>query len=192
MRRLANMKHPHQLYTIVGVIVGAAFIGLSRKDMVYRWYQVTARDITQDLNTLQVVFNKINKSCVISGFDNVKNQINFLTVKAFVGSEVGSMNLEKPSGWQGPYMQDNLTVQGKEYQVVHAKDGYFILPGDGVILPTRKVMGKDINVDETTEVQPLLATELMYKDKPLAVKLNIGWQNTGVPLSVDVPEELEG
>ena len=75
---------------------------------------------------------------------------------------------------------------------MHAKDGYFILPADGVILPTRTVMGKDISVDETTEMLPLLATELTYKGKPLAVKLNIGKQNTGVPVDVGVPEELEG
>lgn len=192
MRRIANMKHPHKLYALIGIIVVTAFIGLSMKDTVYRWYQITARDITQDLRTLQEAFTKINNSCVITGFDNVKNQINFLTVKSFAGSQVGSMNLENPAGWQGPYVQQNVTAQGKEYQIVHAKDGYFILPGDGVILPTRQVMGRDISVDETVEMLPLLATEFSYKGKPLAVKLNIGKQNTGVPVDAGVPEELEG
>jgi|SRR5579862_658032 len=189
MRRI---QHPHQLYAFIGIVVVVVFVALSLKDTMYRWYQVTARDITQDLKTLQVHFHTINNRCVITGFDHVKNPINFLTVKSFAGSQVGSMNLARPACWQGPYVQANLTAQGKEYQVVHAKDGYFILPGDGVILPTRKVMGKDVVVDETVAVQPLLATEFTYKGKPFAVKLNIGVQATGVPVDVGVPEELEG
>jgi len=193
MRRIKNMKHHHKLYTIIGVIIVAAFVALSMKDTVYRWYQITAQDIAQDLNKLQVIFNNINNSCVITGFDNEKNQINFLTVTAFAGSQVGSMNVENPAGWQGPYMQENLTAQGKEYQVVHAKDGYFILPGDGVILPTRKVMGTDITIDGTVAVQSLMATELMYKGKPLAIQLNIGKQNASEgAVGAGVPEELEG
>jgi hypothetical protein len=193
MRRIKNMKHPHKLYTIIGIIVVTAFVALSMKDTVYRWYQVTAQDITQDLQTLQVVFNKINSSCVITGFDNEKNQINFLTVAAFAGSQVGSMNVENPAGWQGPYMQENLTAQGKEYQIVHAKDGYFILPGDGVVLPTHKIMGQDVTVSGRVAVQPLLATEFTYKGKPLAVQVTIGKESTSdVLVGIEVPEELEG
>jgi len=193
MHRIKNMKHPHALYTIIGIIVIAIFVALSMKDTVYRWYQMAAQDIVQDLQTLQVVFNNINKSCVITGFDNEKNQINFLTVATFAGSQVGSMNVENPAAWQGPYMQENLTAQGKEYQIVHAKDGYFIIPGDGVILPTHKVMGKDISINGTVAVQPLLTTELMYKGKPLAVQLHIGRDNVvESSVGVEIPEELEG
>ncbi len=192
MRRIKEMKHPHQLYTLIGIIVVLAFVALSMKDTIYRWYQLAGRDITQDLTTLQAVFNNINESCTIIGFAQVKNPVNFLTVGSFAGSQVGSMNLANPAGWQGPYMQANLNTQGKEYQIVRAQDGYFILPGDGVILPTRKVMGKDVTVDENTQMISLLEQEFTYKGKPLAVPLPMGNEGTvAVPVDGAVPEELE-
>ena len=69
----------------------------------------------------------------------------FLTnpVKSFEGSEVGSLNLAYPKKWQGPYLGDNPTFQGKAYQIIRTKNGYFVTPGDGIMLPNGLVIGRD-------------------------------------------------
>lgn len=134
--------------------------------------------IAQHVKELAAIFTRINKECSILGFDHQKNRINFLTVEKFVGSEVGSMNLGYPSKWRGPYLSDNPTMQGKEYLVVRTKKGLFITPGEGVKLPNGKIIGKDISLDENADLLAMTrdSQALMYKDRPLAQKLDLRGQ----------------
>ena len=129
--------------------------------------------IGEDLKNLKHAFQKIHADCEILGFDHVKNPITFLNVIKFSGSEVGSMNLVHPELWHGPYLKENPTISGTEYQLVRAHDGYFIIPGDNVQLPNGKVVGKDVVLDTETELAPALLDQqrLRYKDMPLGVKI---------------------
>jgi hypothetical protein len=113
---------------------------------------------------------------VIIDFDNQKNSINFLNVAKFTGSEVGPMNLAHPEKWEGPYLQDNPTMQHIAYQVVSTKKGYFITPGEGVKLPNNKIVGKDIVLDKKANIEAMMidADALMYKDRSLAAALELG------------------
>lgn len=143
----------------------------------YRPKTYIADLIVKDLVTLQEVFKKIDEHCKIMGFDYQKNPINFLNVGTFKGSEVGPMNLTYPTQWQGPYLNENLRVQGKEYQVVKTKKGLFITPGDGVQLPSGKVIGKDIVLDENADIHALMTDDkaLHYNGTALAAPLQVGY-----------------
>lgn len=108
---------------------------------------------------------------MIKKFDNEKNSINFLNTKSFVGSKVGPMTLEFPDKWQGPYINKEPQVQGKPYQVVLTKNGFYIVPPDGIKLPNGKIMGKDIIINAQTDMVALLKNPdgLISKNgKPLA------------------------
>ncbi|MGA9530332.1 MAG: hypothetical protein WBQ73_00385 [Candidatus Babeliales bacterium] len=168
--------------TILFVITGVQFF--------YRSKQTMAMTITSDLSTLKDIIEKIDRTCRIISFDYFKNPINFLTIKkgGFLGSEVGSMNLTHPENWEGPYVLDNLTIQGIEYQILHTNYGYFILPGDGVRLPNDKIIGKDIVLTEETDVRRLMNTEegFMYGPYTCAVPLNLQINTFKVPL---MPED---
>lgn len=135
----------------------------------------TANMMAQDIAKLAAIFEQIEKECGISSFDYQANPINFLTIKkdGFVGSEVGSMNLARPEKWQGPYLQDNLEIQEKEYQVVSTNKGYFIVPGQGVELPNGKIIGTDIILDEKADIAAMMhdKDKLMVEGKPLAAPL---------------------
>lgn len=163
------MKHTHWPYTAVGVVLVAGAFYFSSRDMVYRWYQATGFDIVRDLVQLDDIFKRIHETCNIISIDGSKSSINFLTVEKFVGSEVGPLNFAYPQKWQGPYVQDNPTTQGKEYQIVRGKDGIFIMPGDGVKLPSGKVIGTDIVIDNATDITALIATDLQFDGAPLAI-----------------------
>lgn len=135
-----------------------------------------AQIITHDLKVIHETLKKIHADCEISGFTQEKNPLTFFNVIKFTGSEVGTLNLVNPSRWKGPYIKDNPSIQGIEYQVIRTKDGLFIVPGEGVKLPNGKIIGKDIILDKTTMVEKMLHKEdvLCYKGYCCAKKLNLG------------------
>ncbi len=85
------------------------------------------------------------------------------------------MNLIHPNKWEGPYLEDNPTMQAIEYQIVRTKKGYFITPGDNVRLPNGKIVGKDIKLDEDADITVMMSDEnmLMFKRESLAVSLTL-------------------
>ncbi len=85
------------------------------------------------------------------------------------------MNLIYPNKWEGPYLEDNPTIQAIEYQVVRTKKGYFITPGDNVRLPNGKIVGKDIKLDEGVDITAMMNDEnmLMFKGESLAMTLTL-------------------
>jgi len=156
--------------------------------------------IAQEVAQLKTIFEKIDASCGILGFDNEKNSIDFLTVISFVSSEIGSMNLKHPKGWQGPYLQDNPTIQGKYYQIVQTRTGYYIAPGDGVKLSNGKIIGKDIILNKDTDFLKLLSKngDLRIRGKALAAKIELGKteheiaQEKPVPIPAEIEVQVSG
>ena len=131
--------------------------------------------IAETVNDLACIFNTIDATAGIASFEHAHNHIDFLTVKSFIGSEVGPMNLKQPKKWAGPYLADNPTFQEKLYQVVKAQDGCWILPGQGVKLTNGKVIGTDIIITESTNVQKLINAGLLHADnKQFAHKIKTG------------------
>lgn len=158
------------------------------------WYQstiVTDQHIVNDIAILGSIFKKINEACEIVDFKfQQNNAIDYLQVIAFEGSELGSMALKHPKKWKGPYLRDNLTAQGKFYQIVKTNDGYFIVPGDGVILHNGKTVGKDIKFDLNANIPALIKDPemLQFQGKPLAAKLEIGLQKPTIPVDEVIEE----
>lgn len=165
-------------------LIGSAFMALVIVAFMVQWYGSPVDEsvqIVQDLEELSRVLQQIDHDATIIGFDHQKNWINFLQIKkgGFVGSEVGSVNLAHPEKWNGPYMNDNPTIQNKEYMVIHTKQGYFITPGVGVTLPNNKTIGTDIKLDENSDIMALMndANAFLYDNKRLAVPLLISAGN---------------
>jgi len=168
--------HKHTKYLVyLGFAVILIFIAFSIKESFYRKRQISGCIIAYDVKKLQKIFEDIHQTCRIISFDYQKNPINFLNVKSFTSSEVGPMNLAYPEKWQGPYLADNLEVQGIAYQVVRTKNGHFIIPGDGVVLPKGKKIGLDLSIDENTDISALVLNKqpLNYKGRALAAPLKL-------------------
>lgn len=138
------------------------------------WYQakqLTSAAIARDIALLARIFDDINKTCGIIGFEHETNYVDFLTVRSFVGTAVGAMNMRKPRNWRGPYVTENPAVQGRLYQVVRTIKGYVLLPGNGVRLSNGLIMGKDIVITAQTDIRSLVESgQLQNRDgRPLAV-----------------------
>jgi len=86
------------------------------------------------------------------------------------------MNLAQQEEREGPDLKENPTMQHIAYQVVSTKKGYFITPGDGVKLPNKKIVGRDIILDQKADIEAMMLNpdELMYQDRPLAARLELG------------------
>ena len=157
---------------IILILLGITFLN---------WRSSSKRDvghyIAQDVSRLSTIFEDINNTAGILGFDRQKNEINFLNIKkdGFVGSELGSMNLMYPAKWQGPYENEMPRIQEEDYMIVHTKKGYFITPGEGVQLPNGMVIGDDIILDEDADIEHMMHNEdlLSYDGRPLAAKITI-------------------
>ena len=158
------------------IAIIAVFIGVSLFNVTYRVKHNIGVLIADEVIQLQGIFHRIHKTCIIIDFDYQKNRINFLNVGEFTGSEVGPMNLVYPDKWEGPYLEDNPTMQTIEYQIVHTKKGYFITPGDRVKLPNGKVVGKDIVLDEQANIPAMMINPdmLLFKGRALAAPLDLG------------------
>lgn len=176
MKQTTHSIPEHMTYLVYVLFASIlVFIAFSIKESFYDKRQLSGVIMAADVAKLQKIFEDIHQSCRIISFDYKKNPINFLNVKAFTSSEVGPMNLADPKGWQGPYILDNPEMQGIAYQVIRTKQGHFIIPGDGVVLPDGKKLGSDLLIDENTDIAALTLDKkpLNYQGKALAAPLNL-------------------
>ncbi len=166
------------------VIIGCIFAVITVFNFRYRAQETAGLMMADDIQRLVGIFQQIDRECGIIDFDYQKNRINFLNVKSFVGSEVGPMNLKHPEKWRGPYLMDNPTMQEKEYLIVRTHEGYFVTPGEGVRVPSGKVIGKDIMLSENTDIGAMMLDPktLNYDGKALAAELLLGGSKHAMPL----------
>lgn len=134
---------------------------------------VMASMMAEDLERIERALALIDKRCNILDVRPESAVIDFLTVTKFTGSTVGSLNLAHPKKWQGPYCKQNPTIQDHFYEIVRAKDGYYIVPGHGVTLPNKLVMGADIVITPEVGVAAMLQPggRLNHQGEMLAVRL---------------------
>ena len=139
------------------------------------WYQARINNdliIAEDVAVLSKIFKSIDEDCRILNFKyEQQNYVDFLNVITFEGSELGSMTLERPEKWKGPYLRDNLTVQGKHYQIVKGLKGYYIAPGNGVKLNNNKIIGVDIILNPHQNIELMIQKNgvLNFNGKSLAL-----------------------
>ena len=176
------MKNSYMKQHVVAYFVPALtalfflfLLGIAIFSVRYKTKQFSGDAMASDIHKLALLFNDIHRDCTILSFDYQKNPINFLTVGSFAGSEVGSMNVAHPENWKGPYLNDNLAMQNKEYQIVHTKKGYFIVPGEGVQLSDGQIIGKDLLLNEDVDIEALSAEgqPLNFQAKKLSAHLKL-------------------
>jgi len=182
------------IFPILTIVLFILIIGVAVFRMIYQVRVSSDQIISREVVQLVEIFKRIDKKCKIIDFDYQKNIINFLNVEKFAGSEIGSMNLTYPKQWEGPYLNDNPTIQGKEYLIVRTKKGYFITPGQGVELANGKTIGKEILLDENVDISVLMADPegLQFQGKALAAPLPIGMSSAQELLLENVMRAEDG
>ncbi len=197
MKRLMHLMKigDQKNYYIIPLIAALLLLALACIGVVSLWYQAKRGInvlITQEIQNLSEIFKKIDQQCGIIGFDHQHTYIDFLNVNSFEGSEVGATDLAYPEKWKGAYLRDNPTIQGKVYEIVRTKKGYFIVPGTGVMLNDGRVIGKDIIFDRNADIAKMTEERgvLNFNGKPLAARLEITYKKSVLsaeetPIDVD-------
>lgn len=167
-------KNIKSYWPIFSSLILFTFFGFSFYKLFQQSRSIVDNVIAQDIKKLSRIFSDIEFNCNILSFKHEKNYIDFLNVTKFVGSEIGAMNLAKAQNWKGPYLKDNLSVQGYVYQIIKTKKGYYIVPGDGVKLSNKKIIGKDIILDQNSNIDELIANNILkIKDHVLAARVDM-------------------
>lgn len=170
------MHKVHSPSRVMIVAIGALLVGLLIFTGYYLYKQsksVIDTAIADDIELLQKIFTSIDQECEITDIMHDRSYIDFLAIKDFAGNQVGALQLRYADKWKGPYVEKNPTMQGKMYELVKVKDGYVIVPGEGIRLANGKVMGKEIVLNASTEIEPYLTQSagLEFKGRLLAARL---------------------
>lgn len=156
--------------------------------------QVLSSVIRNDFQEITRVLQHVDEQCNILAIKGGHVVLDFFTIKAFVGSEIGGMNLAHPKNWHGPYFRRNPTIKGIFYELIQAADGFFIIPGKGVKLPNGLMFGKDIIINRQINVLPMLQPggKLHHKETSFAAKIpfEIGDWDATAPVKEETIEEV--
>lgn len=163
-----GLRSSHGLLKWTAILALSCMFALSMLMWWNRRKEIADVSLHHDIEMLRKVFAKIHKDCYILDFKHTKNHIDFLNVIHFAGSEVGSMNLAFSKNWQGPYLKNNPKFHEKLYAILKNKHGYFIIPADGVVLSNGKEIGKDIILDEHTDMR-----RMMHSDDGLSSSVGV-------------------
>jgi hypothetical protein len=128
-----------------------------------------------DIYELGKIIEKIDSNCKIIGFTGTINAIDFLNVKDFTGTHVGSIQIGAPQNWKGPYKEAIPTYNEKPYSIFVHKTGSYIVPGHDTVLSDGKIIGKDIIFDDSFDADEYYKKyeSLVPNGKKLIYKLNL-------------------
>ena len=129
--------------------------------------------IAEHVVKLQQIFKQIDDSCKITALRRPHDHIDYLTVISFAGSVVGPLNLLEPKNWQGPYVEESLTMNGKEYMLLATKTGLYVVPGNGVKLSNGKIIGKTLILSPQSNIEQMMhdPQALLSNNKSLAARI---------------------
>lgn len=131
-------------FSVFSSVILLSLFGIFIFKVVYNRSHYLASVLEQDIAKIAKIILKIDKECVVLSVAGELTPVNFLNVRSFVGSTIGGLNLAYPQKWQGPYLDANMTYQQRFYEIIQNFEGFFLVPGKGMSLPTGLVVGKDI------------------------------------------------
>lgn len=141
----------------IRIIIFAVFLGL------FAYYQVGlrgflgARIIDHEISAIVRILEKIDKDAAIVSIDTSHDaELDIFQTESLKRAKIGPLTVEYPENWKGPYANRTARYRGECYQIVRARDGYFVIPGDGVTLPNGLTVGKDIVINDEQDAAPFL------------------------------------
>lgn len=143
-------------FSVFSSLLLVMLLGLFLFKVVHYRTHYLSSVIEQDVVRIAKILASVDKNCTVLSMSGERMPVNFLNVKAFVGSNVGGLNLAYPQKWQGPYAEISPTYQQRFYEIVRTCEGLFVVPGYGVTLPNGCVMGHDVLVSYDTSVKKML------------------------------------
>ena len=156
--------------------VALIFLGLACMYIHNRYYASYSNfAVIKEIEELKKALEHIHSSCSVMSTSQELAPIDFLNVKEFSGSQVGPLHLKYPDKWQGPYCETSICYKGHPFALLTNHKGYYIVPGNGVVLDNGLIIGKDITFTSDCDIEALVTSfpALVSENKLLVGKLNI-------------------
>jgi hypothetical protein len=150
-KKQSSKNNNNNLYYIITTISAALIILFS-----FYYYMSHKKNLHPSVKTLVDIIEKIDQSCRIQKCINQHNTIDFLNVKEFAGNTVGSIILEKPEKWIGPYVDTIIMYNEKPLSLFVNSLGCYIVPSNDTVLEDGATIGKDIIFDDTTDMKNII------------------------------------
>lgn len=153
--RKSTSKKSFNKKNILNILILIVIISLCAA-LSWFYFKKIHSPIHKDVKKICSILEKIDKKCKIIKCLNINNNIDFLTVKEFAGDTIGSIILEEPKNWEGPYTESLITYNDKPFSLYIVDQKSYIVPSAETILEDGAVIGKDIIFDENANIQQLL------------------------------------
>lgn len=179
MKSLWRLRYLYgQKGQVTAAVVGLVFVLLCIGTAVSFWFVSSYQSgalIADDVECIARIIERVHSDSGIIRFTHDATVVDFLNVRSFVGSQVGSITLAQPDKWQGPYLVSNPTAQDVEYQIINTQQGLFVVPGNGVTLPNGKLIGADLILTRDSDIGSMMydPEKLFFNGKPLAAKIEL-------------------
>lgn len=169
--RISQKIDTNFFYVSLSFFLMLAVLTVGRE--LYQKPRFEAGVISTDVQKIADVLGEINEHCLIKSFSLSRIKLNFLTLRQVAGDEIGGLVLAQPENWQGPYLEVTPRIQGKEYELVQAADGLFVVPGDAVRLPNKLRMGTHIKLSSNSNVAAMLKKggKLFFEGRALGARV---------------------
>lgn len=146
------------------------------------------RLIQGDLNQIAHATYLMDHDCGLQELRTGRHPIKLLTQKTPPESVI---ELSHPENWRGPYLHKVLTLQGKPYELLKTKNGLYVVPGNGVKLPSGAVIGDTFSWCANTDMNALSQSGgiLFYQSAPLVRRVD--YQGRATVVAVALPEPAQ-
>lgn len=159
----------------IGTATLLGLITLCTLHFVMRAPQWQISAVQTDLHRIGAAIRQLDTDCYITDMRVGLHPVSILTRHTLNEGPL-YLNLQHPKKWKGPYLHRIPTLQDKPYQLLKTNTGLFVVPGEGVKLPSGLVIGEDIEWRADTDVNALAASggSLFYKSGPIAYEVAYG------------------
>lgn len=136
--------------------------------------RMSAWQISRNTMRIARAIEQINRDCEITSIDARRSpEITFLTKISLPGSsgKIGPLTVKNPENWNGPYLKEDPVLNGKiYYKIADMKEGFFIVPGNGALLPNGLEVGRDFLLKSNLSITDEISRygNLNFLGEPLA------------------------
>ena len=158
-----------------GSIILIALITLCTMHFVVRAPQWQVSVVQTDLHRIASALRALDTDCYITDMRVGLHPVSVLTRRSLADGPF-YIELKESKNWKGPYLKNSPTLQDKPYQLLKTNKSLFVVPGEGVELPSGLVVGTDIEWHADTDVTALTRSggSLFYKSGPVALEVVYG------------------
>lgn len=176
-RFMAAYNYPSLERAIQYVGMGAlvVLISLCTLHFVMRSPQWRVSVVQSDLHRIAKALRALDRDCFICDMRVGLHPVQILT-RTHANQNSMYIRLKNPEKWRGAYLEHVPTLQSKPYQLLKTNKSLFIVPGEGVTLPSGLTIGTDVEWHADTDVASLAAAggPLFYKSGPVALEVLYG------------------